>query len=106
VKFLEIRDRATFIPCFAFCPSEEGDEWLARRAGYGMSDTIIFGRLDRPNESQNDPYQWPSMTRTMHHAHRYVQDHFYELKSGDVVDVEFILGEKPAPKKSEREDGW
>lgn len=36
-------------------------------------------------------------------AHLYVRDHWAELRDGDVVDVQFILGETAAPKKSERE---
>jgi hypothetical protein len=35
-------------------------------------------------------------------SHNYIIDHFDELADGDVVDVEFILGEKPAKKVSER----
>ena len=34
-------------------------------------------------------------------AHHYIQEHFDELHDGDVVDVEFILGETKAPKVSE-----
>ena len=35
-------------------------------------------------------------------AHNYVLDHFDELEDGDVVDVEFILGETEVKKTSER----
>ena len=39
--------------------------------------------------------------RTYHVAHLYVQQHWDEITSGDVVDVEFVLGETDAPKESE-----
>jgi len=45
-----------------------------------------------------------SLARTMLEAHRHVAAHWNELQSGDVVDVEFILGETAAPKVSERVD--
>ena len=35
-------------------------------------------------------------------AHNYIIEHWHELKDGDVVDVQFILGETKAPKVSER----
>jgi hypothetical protein len=35
-------------------------------------------------------------------AHDWIRAHFDELEDGDVVDVEFILKEKPKPKISER----
>ncbi len=38
--------------------------------------------------------------------HTWLIDHFDEIESGAVVDVEFILGEKPAPKVSEREEAY
>lgn len=33
---------------------------------------------------------------------QYIIEHFDELESGDVVDVEFIVGETTEQKKSER----
>ena len=50
-----------------------------------------------------DPFAWGSDTRTYQVAHQYIIDHFDELESGAVVDVEFILKETTEPKKSERE---
>ena len=48
----------------------------------------------------NDPHEWNS--RTMTAAHVYIEMHWSELSDGDVVDVEFILGETAQQKKSER----
>jgi len=38
----------------------------------------------------------------MLNAHKYIKEHWDELRSGSVVDVEFILGESKEPKASER----
>lgn len=35
-------------------------------------------------------------------AHCWIIRHFAELRDGDVVDVQFILGESAQPKVSER----
>lgn len=40
----------------------------------------------------------------MRGAHEYILETFDLLESGEVVDVEFIRGEKPVAKKSEREE--
>jgi len=37
-------------------------------------------------------------------AHAYIEKNFHNLNSGDVIDVEFILGETDKPKTSERFD--
>lgn len=34
-------------------------------------------------------------------AHQFIEDHFDELNDGEVVDVQFILGETKVPKVSE-----
>ena len=108
IKLFEVRDRATFIPCFGIlmgpCPQAGGlvSEYLLRRAGYGFEyPLVLFGRLE-DGECQHDPYNWRGSARTMPEAHRHVSLHWNELSSGDVIDVEFILGEKATPKVSER----
>jgi hypothetical protein len=37
-------------------------------------------------------------------AHDHIRQHWDELRDGDVIDVEFILGRSSAPKVSERFD--
>lgn len=109
IKFFEIRDRATFIPVYAFCarpgtPDSEAEKYLLARAGYGTpgdTECIIVGRLDCYG-AHYDPYDWVSGGRTMTVAHQHIEKHFDELETGDVIDVEFILGEKPQKKLSER----
>jgi len=96
-KLLEIRDRATFVPALAIQVSGE-DGYLMRRAGFGQS--MVYLIMLATEKCRYDPYTWDNQ-RTMGNAHRYIEDHFAGLKDGDVVDVEFILGETKAPKISE-----
>jgi len=113
VKLFEVRDRATFIPCFGILmeptrekgldrPVDPAEEFLLRRAGFDFEDPLVlFGRLES-GECQYDPFNWRGLARTMHEAHRYVSVHWFELESGDVIDVEYVLGESAEPKPSER----
>lgn len=118
IKALEIRDRNTFIPMFAvlMVPSEGTDQtkenqfeverFLLRRAGYGfVNPCVMLCRMDANGLERNasyDPYGWGGDARTFPVAHQFIIDHWGELKSGDVIDVEFILGETKEPKQSER----
>ena len=101
-KFLEIRDSATFIPALAIklTADDEFGHYLLRRAGFGPNQNYIILHHLESSEFQYYPFSWPN--RTMHQAHLYIQDHFDELQSGDVIDVEFILGETMTKKLSER----
>lgn len=104
VKTFEVRDRATFIPCIGIrigaFETEGADQYLVRRAGYG-DPIVLFGRLDG-GDFHYDPYEWGGGARTMQQAHRYVEQCWKNLHSGEVIDVEYILGEKPTRKMSER----
>lgn len=102
IKLLELRDRATFIPAFAFRsePDHDRERYLLRRAGYSMGEPlVILGRLEG-DECHYDPYDWNcDPWRTVHH---YLVQHWDEVNSGDVLDAEFIRGESQQPKKSEQ----
>ena len=121
-KVLELRDRMTFIPllCVDMNPDVElvnetadaervvatfdAQRYLLRRCGYPCDGkpNIAITKVDATSDPcSNDPYSWKG--RTMGTAHLYIIEHWDELKDGDVVDVEFILGERPTPKVSERE---
>ena len=106
-KTIEVRDSGTFIPALAvrLDPYNEGDRYLLARAGFGIRPDeqeryVLLIRLEGM-EVRYDPMSWGS--RTMQVAHYYVVDHFADLKHGQVVDVQFILGETEGPKVSERE---
>ena len=98
VKLFEIRDRATFIAAMAIRVSGE-DGWLMRRAGF--ESPMVYLVALATERACYDPYNWGN--RTMANAHHHIAEHWDELKDGDVVDVEFILGETSEPKRSERE---
>lgn len=121
-KLFEIRDRHTLIVAIAqrvdlrldqragWAPPEvidsvkEAERFLLKRAGCGASGgpytflTKITG--GEQIKCHYDPFGWGN--RTMHNAHLHVHKNWDELHSGDVVDVEFILGETAVKKISER----
>lgn len=127
-KLFEVRDSGTFIVVMAtrLIPiwdsqslrtglftngihSIAGKEaWLLDRVGLGHPDSyqILMSRVEN-GESTLDPDYWMyesplgKGTRTLRAAHSYIEQAFSQLKSGDVIDVEFILGETTEPKQSE-----
>jgi len=106
-RVLEVRDSATFIPVLGININPTGDEsggqrWLMRRCGYPCDGqpNVILTRLDGSGKATNDPYAWGGRTYPI--AHNYIIENWDSLKDGDVIDVEFILGEKPTKKVSER----
>lgn len=127
-KLFEIRDSGTFIPVIAslmrglnaFGTQMNGDvleikvcdggtpeeRYLLRRAGYSESSKplVLLCRLDacgQQGAASYDPYSW-GMARTMGTAQEYICQHWGELESGEVIDVECILGETSSKKQSER----
>ena len=96
IKLLEIRDRMTLIPAMAVQVSA-ADGYLMQRAGFGDVPMVYLTMLATEN-CRYDPYAWNN--RTMRTAHIHIQDYFDSLRDGDVVDVEFLLGESKTPKVS------
>lgn len=109
-KLFELRDRMTFIPVLAVRMSEPenvAENYLLIRAGYsfsgepGESNMVVLTRAQGRNDKANaDPFAWGD--RTFQAAHQHITEHFNRLQSGDVIDVEFLLGESAEPKISER----
>jgi hypothetical protein len=104
-KTLEVRDRHTIIPVVAMSlhPTNEGERWLIHKCGFGVNDgsfSVMLGQLMKGGLFTGDASAWGN--RTMKNAHLYIEEHFDELKDGDVIDVQFILGETATPKISER----
>lgn len=98
-KVFELRDRATFIPIMVvrWRASHPDEEYLFMRSGWpsDAEDLTIF-RLEEDFKPAH------RSGRTMEAAYAYIHEHFDDLKPGQVIDVEFILGETAAPKVSER----
>ena len=102
-KVLEVRDIATHIPVLAIrMLAKNGIQryYLHSRSGYPSDGSCIAMIILNDCDGNCDPYAWGDRTRAT--AHHYIYEHFDELKDGDVVDVEFIKGEKPVKKVSER----
>lgn len=124
-KALELRDEGTFIALLAVDMNpvvgrpwddiiestaviyqSKDQRYLLRRVGYpcdGRPNVLITKLSGDGSKASNDPHYWRD--RTMATAHAYIIENWEKLRDGDVVDVEFILGETPSPKASERTNG-
>ncbi len=127
-KILEIRDEGTMIPvlCVDMNPEvslsalaakqretttiiEAGERykaqfWHLRRCGYSCNGQPNIGMTHlsmNGTPASNDPFAWGG-GRTRQIAHHYIIENWTALKDGDVVDVQFILGETKEKKISER----
>lgn len=107
-KLFEIRDAGTFIPVLAtslwVLPEckDDPESYLIRRAGFAPSNREVFvARLSDFTGGYDPNTSWAD-TRTMPVAHKYIRDHWDDLQTGAVIDVEFIRGEKAEPAHSER----
>jgi len=103
-KFFEIRDSMTCLPLMVtkLEPINSDEDWLIKRAmgsePYPLYHVVYLGR----DIAHFDVYEWGQLgARTVKTAHDYIQDHFDELGTGDVIDIQFILQEKAYPKRSE-----
>lgn len=97
VKLLEIRDDGTFIPAMAIQVSG-ADGYLMRRAGF--DSPMIYLIALATQKCSYDPFGWDN--RTMNGAHQIIERDWDSLVDGDVVDVQFELGETTEKKQSEQ----
>ena len=105
IKIIEIRDRATYIAVMAIRmrPDDDVERAYLRRAGYGREDKsncVMLVGLEGGRIATSNAYNHGD--RTMHNAHLFIEKHYDNLESGDVVDVEYVLGETEKPKRTER----
>ncbi len=103
LKFFEIRDSMTMIPAMAVkLPMNPA----TRTAGYGPDTVYIQLTHLQHGEARVDPFNWNAARgRTMPMAHRWLVEHWDEIKTGDVLDVQFISGETQGKKSAELR-GW
>lgn len=106
-KVFEVRDRATMILVLAVAVGAKEPSltpWEAkavRRSGYGDSRLILLTKLDNGDKRiEYDAFAW-DRGRTMRDAHRFIEENWLKLESGEVIDVEFIVGETTTKKESE-----
>jgi hypothetical protein len=106
VKIFEVRDRATFIPVAAVkipgwknIKIPHSVQYLVWWAGH-VQDVVILYNLTDPHKMATNYRAWQD--RTYQTAHKYIFENFDTLESGQVLDIEFILGEVDKPKESQR----
>lgn len=104
-KAFEIRDSATFIPVIAvrMMSSHPKEHYLLRRSGYGSEPLVMLCRMGADGSSLQasySPFNWGN-ARTLICAHQHIEANWDKLTTGDVIDIQFILGETPQPKLSE-----
>lgn len=86
--------------------TNEGEHFLWGRAGYGRdagtqkSYLLLCDMSEPPGVIQYDRFAWDN--RTLKVAHDYIAAHWETLESGQVIDIEHVLGETREPKLSER----
>ncbi len=112
VKLFEVRDKGTTMPVIAIKPDPrfEAERWLWAKGGYGTDpmgqrDYVLLAPLHGGEGMMVcDPFKHPGAphTRTLPVAHKHIHEHWDYLSSGDVVDVQHILGETTEAKLSER----
>ena len=105
IKMFELRDKGTFIPVMCIKMDSRGahqEDYLLGRAGFGKHTYLVQLVWMSAGKTQYDPFKWND--RTFYTAHKYITENWDKLISGDVIDVEFILGETDKPKKSESEE--
>jgi hypothetical protein len=119
VKILEVRDRGTMFAVIAIDMNpaldfrrdallktdghNEAQRYHLRRVGYpcdGEPNIAITHLSAGGQPCWNDPYGWGGRTYPV--AHNYIIENWKTLADGDVIDVEFILGETAVKKISER----
>lgn len=102
-KLFEIRDRATFIPvcCVRMRPVSGREQYLIARGGFGLTPyaqekhVIMFDLgCSRVSYDEHD--------RTRGTALKHIRKEWDTLESGEVIDVEYLLGEVQEPKASEQ----
>lgn len=106
-KTFEVRDRKTFIPVLAvkLVPDQEAERYLFAESGFGLTKGeqatyVLMAKMSEWSTSTTDPFEWKD--RTLQEAHNYINEHFDLLTSGEVIDIEFILGETKKPKQPQR----
>lgn len=106
-KFFEIRDRGTFIPAVAtryrvaaVTDSSIRDHRLLKRSGWGYDHPPVTLTHLSSRKASADPHEW-CRGRTMKVAHSHIIESWGELKSGQVIDVQVILGEMKKPAASQ-----
>lgn len=105
MKLLAAMDRATRKPVIAFkvIPETFEESVMLRTHGFGETpeEYTFFYDINR-HECDYNPYRL-SDTLTVERACVHVQQHWDEIKSGSLVDAQYLRGETDAPRRWESE---
>lgn len=106
-KLIEVRDAATYMPVLAvqLDPANEAERYMLSRLGYGRTaekqrSFVLYLPMHYGYKPSDDPNTWDDRTNAV--AHKTIVATFDQLNTGDVVDVEYELKERPTKKTSER----
>lgn len=102
-KILELRDRGTFIPilCIRLLPDTARENYLLRRAGFAFAPPLVQLVNLTTGQGGWDEYEIGRGARTLPIALQHIRSNWDDIENGEVVDVQYILGETEAPKISE-----
>lgn len=113
-KLIEIRDEGTFIAALAVDVEavNEAERYLLSRTGFTPHQhaprfVLLSSNLSsHPMDMTYDVADWGVYgQRTYQTVHKWLKDTAWdEIEPGQVVDVQYILGETSAPKRPEREE--
>lgn len=111
-KMFEVRDEGTTMVVIALKPDArfEAERWGWAKAGYGTDPMGQRGYVLLAPLSGGegmlvcDPFKHKGAphVRTLPTAHRHITENWEYLRSGDVIDVQFVLGETTEAKAPER----
>jgi hypothetical protein len=93
VKFLEIRFGSAFIPAVALraIPRNQKERYILSRAGFS-SPGIFLAPLQG--------IEFPSL-KAFGFTLNYLERHWDAVSSGDVIDVDYLTGERDKPRITE-----
>lgn len=94
-KYFEVLDVGTCISvlCVELVSGEETpkESFLLGRVGFRGDLYILMINLSNM-QVEYGSYEWKDKNSTLQTAHEFVIEHWQDLESGDVIDVEYIRG--------------
>lgn len=77
------------------------ERWLFRKVGFQLEPKLVI--VSKLSSLAQTFYCFSQQrSETLRAAHEYIQEHWEELASGQVIDVDFIQGRREQPRTSER----
>jgi hypothetical protein len=99
-KLFQVRDEGTHIPVMATHVLVTMEDRELRRAGFAVGRRYTLLTNLATMTTQYDEERW-TPGRTMRLAHLHLNEMFDIYKSGAVIDIEYILGQREAPREPE-----